>query len=201
MPGKIVVFEGIDGAGTEAQSKRLLQHLKGKKIPCERLYYPNYDNPTGRLLHEYLHSDYTLSPDMQLVLYGGDMLLDRERILSFLKEGKVVILDRYFTSTLAYQTLDGLKQETCLKFARMFKLPKPDYVFYLKISPETSMKRKQMEKGSGVDRNERDMKLQERLARKYDEISRDNVFGKWFTINGEKPVEEVFSQVRKVLRV
>lgn len=201
MPGKIVAFEGIDGAGTEVQSKRLLQHLKSSKIPCERLYYPNYDNPTGRLIHEYLHADYSLSPDMQLVLYGGDMLLDREKILSFLREGKVVIMDRYFTSTLAYQTLDGLKQETCLKFARMFRLPKPDYVFYLKISPETSMKRKAMEKGSDVDRNERDIKLQGRVARKYDSVSRDNAFGKWFTIDGEKSVEDVFNQVRKVLRV
>jgi len=201
MKGKMVVFEGIDDAGTEVQSKRLLQHLKSGGIPCERLYYPNYDNPTGKLIHEYLHSDYNLSPDMQLVLYGGDMLLDREKILSFLKEGKIVILDRYFTSTLAYQTLDGLKQETCLRFARMFRLPKPDYVFYLKISPETSMKRKAMEKGGDVDRNERNIDLQERLARKYDSVSSESVFGRWFTIDGEKPVEEVFSQVRKVLRV
>ncbi|MBW1839301.1 MAG: hypothetical protein JRI49_05135, partial [Deltaproteobacteria bacterium] len=163
MPGKIVVLDGIDGAGTEVQSKRLLQHLRSKGIPCERIRYPNYDNPTGRLIHEYLHSNDTMSSEVQLVLFGSDMLLDKEKINSMVKNGKIVILDRYFTSTLAYQTLDGLKEKTCLKFAEMFNLPKPDYVLYLRITPETSMKRKQMEKGGDVDRNERDIELQKTL--------------------------------------
>ena len=201
MPGKIVVLDGIDGAGTEVQSKRLLQHLRSKGIPCERIRYPNYDNPTGRLIHEYLHSDQKLTSEIQLVLFGSDMLLDKERINSMVKDGKIVILDRYFTSTLAYQTLDGLKESTCLKFAKMFDFPKPDYVIYLKITPETSMKRKQMEKGAQVDRNERDIELQKMLIKRYESLSNDNVFGKWFTVDGEKTVEQVFEKVRKVLRV
>lgn len=201
MRGKIVVFEGIDGAGTEAQSKRLLDHLKSKGIPAERLYYPNYDNPTGRLIHEYLHGKYEFSPEIQLVLYGGDMLMDRDRIMSWIKEGKVVILDRYFTSTLAYQTFRGMKKEVCIKFAKMFHLPKPDYVFYLRISADTSMSRKQMEKGFDTDRNERDIELQRMLIKEYDKLSHDSSFGRWYTIDGEKPVEDVFRQIAKVLRV
>jgi thymidylate kinase len=55
MPGKFIVIEGIDGAGGETQSKLLFEYLSSRKIPCERMLYPDYGNSIGKFIHDYLH--------------------------------------------------------------------------------------------------------------------------------------------------
>ncbi len=200
MRGKLIVIEGIDGAGGETQSKMLLDHFRSRKIPCERIYYPDYGNPIGDLLHEYLHKKYDFSPDMQFLLFSADMIKDRERIQGWLNEGRIVIADRYFTSALAYQVMRGFPLENALKFAEIFRLPKPDMILFLKISPKTSIKRKKVEK-KDLDRNEADSKLHEQVSESYESLVKKQVWGSWFAIDGERSKEEVFLQIKKVLRL
>jgi thymidylate kinase len=111
-----------------------------------------------------------------------------------------VIADRYFTSTLAYQVMRGFSLEGALKFAEMFRLPKPDFILFLKISPETSIKRKRGEKRD-LDRNEVDSSLHHQVSESYESLTKNQVWGKWFVIDGEQSREEVHAQVKKVLRV
>ena len=116
MAGRLVVIEGADGAGGEEQSRRLLVLLKERGIPAKRHQYPDYSGPIGRIIHDFLHKKYDFSPEMLLLLYGADMVKDVGKIHAWLKQDKVVILDRYFTSALAYQSMQGVKLENCLKF-------------------------------------------------------------------------------------
>jgi dTMP kinase len=197
--GKFIVLEGIDGAGTEEQSKRLLDFLKERGIPAERVAYPGYHSPVGKFIHDYLHRKFELPPDVQALFYAADMVIDREKIKSWLEEGKYVISDRYFTSTLAYQGL-RVPIKRLLKLAELFKIPKPDMVIFLRVSPETSMERKLKEKDE-LDRNESDKSLLESLSVSYEQLVRDQVFSNWYVLDGEKPKEEVFEQVKKVLRL
>ncbi|MCJ7816913.1 MAG: dTMP kinase, partial [Candidatus Aenigmarchaeota archaeon] len=173
MPGKLVVIEGIDGAGGETQSKKLLQYFQSKKIPCERVYYPEYGNPIGDFIHDYLHKKHDLPVDMQFLLYATDMVKDRDKVLGWLKQGKVVIADRYFTSMLAYQGL-GFPIENALKFAEIFSLPKPDIILFLRISPETSIKRKKVEKRN-LDRNEGDRAFLSKVSASYESLIKNQV--------------------------
>ncbi|PJB99648.1 MAG: dTMP kinase, partial [Candidatus Nealsonbacteria bacterium CG_4_9_14_0_8_um_filter_35_12] len=145
-PGKLIVFEGIDGAGCETQVKLLFDYLKRQGKSVERLYYPDYEGPIGKLIHQYLHKQYEFSVDIQFLLYFTDFIKDREKINQWIGEGKIVICDRYFSSTLAYQGLRGFSIKKALELARRFKLPKPDLIIYLKVSPEVSMSRKYKEK-------------------------------------------------------
>ena len=200
MRGKLVVIEGIDGAGGETQSKLLLEHLRSRKIPSERIYYPEYGNPIGDFIHDYLHKKHELPVDMQFLLYATDMVKDREKILNWLAQGKTVIADRYFTSVLAYQCMRRFPLENALKFADIFSLPKPDIIVFLKISPATSIKRKKGEK-EHLDRNEADKAMHRKVSESYESLAKNNVFGSWFVLDGEKSKEEVFSQIRKVLRL
>jgi len=199
VKGKLVVIEGIDGAGGETQSKLLLECLRSRKIPCERIYYPDYGNPFGDLIHQYLHKKYDFSVDTQFLLYALDMVKDGEKILGWLAQGKIVIADRYFTSTIAYQGL-RFPIENALKFAEIFRLPKPDVILYLKVSPETSIKRKKGEK-KNLDRNEADRAFLEKVSVSYENLVKNQVWGSWFVIDGEKSIEDVFSQIKKVLRI
>jgi dTMP kinase len=200
MRGKLIVMEGIDGAGGETQSKLLLEHFRKKKVPAERIYYPDYGNSIGKFIHDYLHKKHELSPDMQFLLYSTDMVKDRDKILEWLAQGKTVIADRYFTSAMAYQGLRGFPVESALKFAEIFRLPKPDVIFYLKVSPATSMARK-MEEKKHLDRNEEDKAFLEKISASYENLIKSQAWSSWFVIDGEKSKEEVFWQIRKVLRL
>jgi len=200
MRGKLIVIEGIDGAGKETQSKKLLEYLRGRKIPCELVSYPDYGNPIGDFIHDYLKGKHELPADVQFLFYGLDMVKDRDRILEWLRQGKTVIADRYITSAMAYQVLRGFSLESALRFVDIFSLPKPDFIFYLKTSPETSMKRKKGEKRD-LDRNERDLRLLENVSKSYESLVRKQVWASWFVIDGEKSIEEVFGQIKRVLRI
>lgn len=203
MKGKLIVFEGIDGAGGEEQSNKLLQYLQEKGIPTEKLTYPDYNGPVGNLIHEFLHKKYDFNVNVQFLLHAADRIKDTDKIRQFLNEGRVVICDRYYTSILGYQCGQGFPLEKALKIADMFEVPKPDIIIYLKISPETSVKRKAGEKGGGdnLDRNESNKELQEKLINFYDKLIEDQVWSSWYVIDGEKSIEEVFEQVKKILQV
>ncbi len=208
MPGKFIVFEGIDGAGTETQSKLLTERLKTAGMGVVRIQYPDYgpdkENPTkpiGRLLHEYLHEKYDFDEKLQFLLYSADMIKDIPLITDALTADKIIIADRYFTTTLAYQGLRGFSLKSALQYAKMFGLPQPDIIIYLDISPETSLKRKYGEKAGHLDRNERDEVLFTNLIKFYKEkLISASVFGKWIVIDGEASIEEVTKQIVAVLR-
>jgi len=200
MEGVFVVVEGIDGAGTETQSKLLLDYLKKKGHPVERICYPDYDQPLGRLIHEYLHRKYDFSPEAQVMLYAADMVKDRDKINRWLDKGRIVIADRYITSTIAYQGFRGFPVEKIVKLAELFGLPRPDFVAYLKVSAEASIKRKLKEKNE-LDRNEEDGQLLEKLGAFYKKLAEQNVFGKWVVIDGEQPKEKVFEEIIKSVKL
>ncbi len=195
--GKLIVFEGIDGAGTEVQSKLLLSYFKKQKRPVERLVYPDYQGPIGRLIHQYLHKEYDFSAEIQFLLYFLDFLKDQEKIKKLLKQGKTIIADRYFTSTLAYQGLKGFPVKNALKLAKIFGLSKPDLIIYLKVSPKISIKRKYKEKRS-LDRHESDEKFLFKIARFYEKLIKNQTLGKWKVINGKKTIKEVGDEIKKI---
>ena len=196
-PGKLIVFEGIDGAGCETQVKLLFDYLKRQGKSVERLYYPDYEGPIGKLIHQYLHKQYEFSVDIQFLLYFTDFIKDREKINQWIGEGKIVICDRYFTSTLAYQGLRGFSIKKALELARRFKLPKPDLIIYLRVSPEVSMSRKYKEK-KDLDRNEADKKFLKKVWDSYEKLIKGKFFSKWAVIDGEKSIKEVFQQIVKL---
>ncbi len=199
MQGKLVVFEGIDGSGTETQSKLLLEYFKKKNIPVERIFYPDYTGALGKLIKQFLHKKRELSAEMQFMLYAGDMVKDKENIRSWLDEGKIVIADRYFNSTMAYQGLRGFKLENALRFAHDFGIPKPDLVIFLRISPQESARRKLGENGK-LDRHEEDIRFLDSVNHSYHKMAMDNVFGSWFIIDGEKSKELVSKEVLNILK-
>jgi len=196
--GKFIVFEGIDGAGCETQVKLLFDYLKRQGKLVEKLSYPDYKGPIGRLIHQYLHKKYEFSVDVQFLLYFTDFIKEREKINQWIEEGKIVISDRYFPTTLAYQGLRGFSIKKALELAQRFKLPKPNLIIYLKVSPQVSMRRKCKEK-KDLDRNEADKKFLKKVSEAYKKLIKEKIFSKWMVINGEKSIEEVFEEIKKII--
>lgn len=199
MPdGRLIVIDGIDGAGSETQSRLLAKLLDERGMPSILLDYPDYQNPIGNFINSYLHGSGHIPPEVKAILYSADFLKDKGVIEGALAGGKTVVCCRYFTSTLAYQSADGFETSKLLKLAETTGMPIPDIAIYLRIRPAMSAKRKKREKGT-LDRNESDLQLLAKVAAKYDELSERGVFCRWVAIDGERSVEKVFADVRKAL--
>ncbi len=198
MKGKLIVFEGIDGSGTETQSKSLLKAFSKKGVSAERIEYPDYEGELGKLIRLFLDRKQELSAEMQFVLYAGDMVKDKEKISAWLNEGRTVVCDRYFLSTIVYQGIRGFREDAALRFAEDFGIPKPDIVFFLNITPEESAKRKMNEHGK-LDRNEADLAFLGQVNISYEKMAKDNVFGRWFIIDGTKSREDISREVLNVI--
>ena len=196
--GKFIVLEGIDGAGVETHGKLLTDHLRGKNLEVKRVYYPDYEGPIGGMIHNYLHSRFDFSPEVQFLIYTADFVKDKERINKWLNEGKAVVSDRYFSSTIAYQGIQGFPLKKSLEMAKILELPKPDLIIYIDVSPKVSMERKLKEKNS-LDRNESNEKLLKTVGSFYRKLAKNEIFTDWIVVDGEKTIEEVFENIKAKL--
>lgn len=135
--GKLIVLEGIDGCGKTTHAKLLAQWLEsnGKKVLHTK--EPSY-GPIGLLLREYLKKESL--PLVDALLFTADRAEHVEKEINpALKEGKIVVCERYFYSTIAYQMAQGLDKNWLEKLNAF--APKPALTILLDLQPEVSVKR------------------------------------------------------------
>jgi len=140
-----ITFEGGEGAGKSVQARALYRRLLRSSIPALLTHEPGGTTPSkriGRLL-KWAHAD--ISPLTELLLFNASRAqLVTEVIQPSLREGKVVICDRYADSTIAYQSYGrGLDIEivTAINNAATQGL-KPDLTILLDMSVEDGLARK-----------------------------------------------------------
>ena len=104
----LIVLEGLDGAGKSTQVKRLKEYLTERCGDLEYIHFPRYDAPVyGDLIGRFLRGDFgnneTVHPQLVALLFAEDRHGAAPAIRAALDEGKVVLLDRYVYSNIAYQ--------------------------------------------------------------------------------------------------
>jgi dTMP kinase len=116
--GRLIVFEGAEGAGKTTQIRLLAERLKAARISCIAMREPGGtpvgDAIRGILLHP--GEEITAATEALLFMASRAELIARE-ILPALVEGKVVLLDRFFLSTYAYQIFGRGLPETEIRSA------------------------------------------------------------------------------------
>ncbi|MCR5219113.1 dTMP kinase [Treponema sp.] len=142
-----IVFEGIDGAGTTTQLNLL------KEMPESRdfLYTAEPSKaPTGLFLRQMLKGDFKITNETSAYLFAadrnqhvnGDLITEGSTLISGIKNaclsGKIVISDRYFFSSLAYQSIDCPKE---LPVRLNSGFPLPQLLFYFDIEAKDALKR------------------------------------------------------------
>ncbi len=139
--GYLIVFEGIDGTGKSTQCGMLEDYLNGRGVPVLRLYEPTY-GPWGRKIRALLEQGRGgTPPEEELSWFIADRKEDVEtNILPALRQNRIVLLDRYYFSTAAYQGALGLDPQAIIAENETFA-PKPDRVFLFIASPEKCLKR------------------------------------------------------------
>lgn len=149
--GILVAIEGIDGAGKSTQRARLEQRLEAEGIPYVSSREPT-DGPWGRKIRESAASQ-RMSPEDELAAFVADRKQHLRGVVEpALAAGKLVLLDRYYPSSVAYQGARGLGMEHCLA-ANAFA-PAPDVLIILDLDPAHGVQRVH-QRGQGADEFEK----------------------------------------------
>ncbi len=145
-PEMLITFEGIDGCGKSTQASLLRDHLERKGGKVVLTHEPGGGGEIGLsirnliLLEEMKDAD----PLAELFLFCADRVHHVEKVVKpVLNEGKTVISDRFFDSTVAYQGYGrGIDLEFATAAARRSALGiKPDITFLLNVPCEICMER------------------------------------------------------------
>ena len=194
MKGFIISFEGIDGAGKTTQAKRLYKFLKESNHNVSF-----YRDPGSTQVAEYLRQiilENNLDPITELLIFeSARSSLVWEKILPDLKEGKIIILDRFIDSTTAYQ---GYGREINLGTVSTLnhiagRGIKPNLTFLLNISLENALQRIKGRKNRFEDNQYLKKVRDGYLKIFYSEKDRDMVL-----IDANRTEDEVFEEIKSI---
>ena len=139
--GLLIVFEGIDGSGKSTQCRMLADLLNKKRIANISFAEPTLGKWGMKIRQLLAEGRNGISPDEELEWFMNDRREDVEQnIEPALKAGKVVLMDRYYFSTAAYQGALGFDPQEIKAENEKFA-PVPDRVLVFHNSPEKSLER------------------------------------------------------------
>lgn len=195
---RLITFEGIDFTGKTTQANLLIRRLRREGYSVELFSDPGGTSISERIRGLLLDGENDLSPETELLLYSASRAqLVREKILPALKEEKIVICDRFYDSTTAYQgygrglnlgLIERINRFVCQGIV-------PGVTFLLDLDPQEAMKRR-----SGFkDRMEgQDLDFHRRVREGYLKIARREP-GRVVVLQGERSVEELKEIVWKIV--
>jgi len=190
--GILIVFEGIDGSGKTTQAKSLLDKLRMKGIDAVYFQEPT-QGKWGRIIKEKALLPDSLTPQEEVDLFQKDRKQNVEKNLKpSLKERKVVILDRYYFSTIAYQGAKGIDPGWIRRINEKFAV-KPDIIFILDIEAKNGLQRIE-------DRKKKDRLFErEEYLVKVREMFRGFKGKDFIHIDGAKPKEKISQEIEKIV--
>jgi dTMP kinase len=138
--GLFIVFEGIDGSGKDTHINSLSEALRERGYRVLKTSEPSRDK-VGAFLRRYQsRSSKRLSAETEALLYSADRYEHVRNVIGpALRRGQIVLSNRYFYSTLAYQGAIGADLDWIREMNRF--APEPDMAILLDILPEFSLQR------------------------------------------------------------
>lgn len=193
-PGKFIVIEGLDGSGKSAQVDLVVDYLKnnGKEVVLTK--EPTMDSEAGRKIKQALRKEIKVEPLELQKLYVEDRREHlKNKVIPALKQGKFVVSSRYAFSTFAYGYSDGLDVDLLIKLNEEFLLP--DLTIVIDVLPESCIDRIE-KRGEPIELFEK----KEKLAKVNEVYKRlPAMFENIVLIDGERPIKEVFEDIKKII--
>lgn len=186
MKGFFICIEGLDGCGKTTQTKLLVKRLRKHGFDTFYTAEPT-QGKIGKFIKKYcLERKNRVSIIVEALLFAADRVEHIEKeIIPALKNGKIVVSDRYVYSSLAYQGAAGLD----LKWIETInqKALTPDLAIFLDVEPETVMKRLKPKK-SVMEK----LPVQRKVRRVYMQLVKE---GKLVRVDGNKTKIEVADEI------
>lgn len=204
MEGSLICFEGIDGSGKNTQAAMLGERLDGQGMGFANFSYPDYNSRYGKIIREYLDKKIEMDVWEFFFLQMLDKEKDKRRIEEERGKGKVLIMDRYVHSQIAYQSAGGFDYESAKKIIELSGMPRPSVVFYLDVSAEVSVERKKKQHSGALDRHESASAYLNKVRGVYNKLYDERFFCEnWIKIDGREEAgvihEKVFLEVSRLL--
>jgi len=194
-PGKFIVIEGLDGSGQTTQATLLKSFLEGNGYKVVLTKEPTMESEAGKKIRAILDEKEKIEPDKLQELFTQDRKDHLENVvIPALKEGRIVISDRYCFSTFAFGASDGLSLEQLISLNEQFLLP--DVTIILKVSPSVCIERIE-KRGEHKTLFEKEKKLA-RVWQTYAVLPER--FPNLYIIDGERTREEVFDEIKSIVR-
>lgn len=198
-----IVLEGVDGAGTTTHTRSLSRGLKAAGVPVHTTAEPS-SGPVGALLRQTLMGRVVMSDregatrppswNTMALMFAADRLDHVEtELLPNLHEGITVLCDRYYHSSVAYQSITGGGVEAIdwireiNRYAR-----KPDLTLVLDVPPEVAAERRASRRGEEIFDAE---PIQQQLSEFYGSLERHFPSEPIVHVDGVGTVEEVAARV------
>jgi dTMP kinase len=188
--GSLIAMEGVDGSGKTTQARLLAEALqtRGRQVVLTQEPSPG---PTGQKLRQYLQGpERYLTPHQELELFIADRREHLHQvILPALERAYLVVTDRYFYSTAAYQGALGIDPAWILAENRAFA-PEPHLVFLLVLPPSVGLARRTKVRTEPRQVSET-LEYLEKVASIYEQLQGPNLH----RLDGNLPLEEVQSRI------
>ena len=200
MTGTFITFEGIDFCGKSVQIDRLIAKLKENQIPFALLREPG-----GTIIAEKIRDillakeNESMSPITEYLLFSAARAqLIQEKIVPALKKGLVVISDRYYDSSTAYQGYGRAIDVDVIHQINRFATSsiKPDLTFFIDIDIEELENRKK-QTNQKLDRMEdQDRTFFERVRNGYLQIVKQES-ERFHIIDGTSTIDLIAANIWK----
>jgi dTMP kinase len=183
MKGKLIVLEGGDSSGKSTQLKLLTEKLESEGKEVVHMHFPKHEVSFGKVVDAYLRGEYgdknAIPPEFIAMLYMADFYESKKDMEKMLDEGKIILLSRYFSSTLSYQvalTPSEEKDDVWNWIKQVcIRLPQPDLTLVLYVPVEYSVKlldnaenAESYKQGAKRDQHEADVEFQKDFMKEYD---------------------------------
>ncbi|MBL7149663.1 MAG: dTMP kinase [Candidatus Cloacimonetes bacterium] len=202
MKGLFITFEGIEGCGKSTQAKLLRKYLEKKGWSVFLTREPGGPKISEAIRELLLSTDNKeMLPETEVLLYMASRSQHTgEWIIPALQKGKMVISDRYYDSTLAYQgaarRIDIKLIDTITKFAT-FGL-KPDITFLVDLPAEIGLSRISKQEADRLEMESIEFHKKVRVG--FIEIAKREK-ERYIIVDGTKSVKEIHNEIMKIMEV
>jgi dTMP kinase len=202
--GRLIVVEGLDGAGKRTLSDALCAALVTRGARVARFAFPRYDADVhAELAREALygrHGDLAASVHGMALLFALDRRAAASELHAARESNDVVLVDRYIASNVAYhaarahQPGDGELAAWLRELeVERFGVPVPDHQLLLavpqSVAAQRAEHRERTEEGRARDAYEWDAGLQERTAAAYAHLAAASWLSPWTVLDGSGPID------------
>jgi dTMP kinase len=202
MRGWFITLEGPEGCGKSTQLRLLASWLSQAGVEPVVTREPG-GTPIGEVIRDLLHdcSRTDMAFETEILLYAASRAQHVVQVIRpELDQGRIVLCDRFYDSTYAYQgygrglPLEALRRITAFATQGLV----PDLTLYLDVSPEVGLRRRQ-ESGEALNRLDREaVAFHTRVRQGYLALMAEEP-ERWRCIDATRPIEAVHAALRGVL--
>ena len=196
-----ITFEGIEGSGKSTQIQMLKEFFEKKSLKAFFTKEPGSSEIGKEIRSILLNKENKIYPQTEIFLIFADRVQHVQEIIKpNLNEGKIVVSDRYYDSSVAYQgQREGIRKIEIYELIENLDLPTPDITFLLDLPANVGLKR--AKNRASLDRFEsEEISFHEGVRQNYLDLHEQNL-ERIVKIDATQSPNEIFSNIIKRIKI